>query len=212
MKLLTVGDSFTYGEELSNRNLAWPNLVADWLGYQLTNQAIVGGGNLQMVRKVVESYQDYDLVIIAWSHFARIEFADEHGIYDTWPGHRGITFVKELEFRSDLLKYIDRHYNDRYLYNQYLINIILVQNLLKQNNIKYLMLNAFGNNGEFENLADENLVSQIDLNNLIGGFGETMMEWTYGTAQGPRGHFLEAGHRIVAERINEHIRHLGWVS
>jgi hypothetical protein len=39
-----------------------------------------------------------------------------------------------------------------------------------------------------------------------------MMEWTYETPQGPGGHFLEQGHVIVADKINEYIRHLGWVS
>jgi hypothetical protein len=38
------------------------------------------------------------------------------------------------------------------------------------------------------------------------------MEWTYGTPRGPRGHFLEQGHEIVADKIYEYIRHLGWIS
>jgi hypothetical protein len=38
-----------------------------------------------------------------------------------------------------------------------------------------------------------------------------MMEWTYGSPQGPMGHFLEEGHAIVADKIYEHIRHLGWL-
>jgi hypothetical protein len=39
-----------------------------------------------------------------------------------------------------------------------------------------------------------------------------MMEWTYKTPQGPAGHFLEEGHQKVAEKINEYIRNIGWVS
>jgi hypothetical protein len=38
------------------------------------------------------------------------------------------------------------------------------------------------------------------------------MEWTFGSDQGPKGHFLEQGHEIVANKIYEHIRHLSWIS
>lgn len=211
MKLLTVGDSFTYGDELSDRSLAWPTLVADELGYELTNLALPSGGNTQVVRRVVENYQHADLVIIAWSHFARMEFADNLGVYDTWPGHSGIMFTGELSYRTELFKYLNRYYSDAYLYNQYLINIILLQNLLKQNNKRYLMLDAFGNNKEYQKLAT-GLVDQIDTSYYLGWPTETMMEWTNGCPRGPYGHFLEQGHQIVADKINEHIRNLGWVS
>jgi hypothetical protein len=39
-----------------------------------------------------------------------------------------------------------------------------------------------------------------------------MAEWTRGVQKGPGGHFLDDGHKKVADKINEHIRHLGWVS
>jgi hypothetical protein len=38
-----------------------------------------------------------------------------------------------------------------------------------------------------------------------------MMDWTYNTPKGPGGHFLEEGHAIVADKIYEHIRSLGWI-
>jgi hypothetical protein len=215
MKLLAVGDSFTYGDELVDRTLAWPYLVGQTLGYEVTNLAVPGGGNTQMVRSVVENYHEYDLIIVAWSHYARIEFADEFGIYDTWPGHRGIAFNGELSFRLTLLEYINRHHSDKYLFNQYLLNIILLQNLLTNNNQRYLMLNAFGNNVnhiDFKKYINCNLFKQINTNNIVGQFEETMMEWVYGCNKGPGGHFLEDGHQRVANKINEHIRNIGWVS
>jgi hypothetical protein len=212
MKLLTVGDSFTYGEELIDKTLAWPYLLGQSLGYEVTNLAKPGSGNTQMIRSVVENYHQFDLIIVAWSHYARIEFADEFGIYDTWPGHKGITFVENLLFRSTLLEYIDKHHNDKYLFNQYLLNSILLQNLLTNNNKKYLMLSSFGNNLDFKRYADPNLVNQVSVNNIVGQFEETMMEWAYRSPKGPNGHFLELGHQQVADKINEHIRNLGWVS
>ena len=39
MNVLAVGDSFTYGDELDNRKLAWPHLLADRFEWKLTNLA-----------------------------------------------------------------------------------------------------------------------------------------------------------------------------
>lgn len=212
MKLLTLGDSFTYGEELNDKDLAWPNLIALQLGYNLTNLAEPGSGNTRMVRNLLEHVKDYDIVIIAWSHFARMEFADDCGIYDTWPGHTGIFFKDKLSYRTRLLEYISKHHNDSYLYRQYLINIILVQHYLKANNKKFIMLDAFGNTYTVERNSNQDLVDQIDKELFLGWPNESMMDWTYNTTKGPNGHFLEDGHKRVADKIYEHIRHLGWVS
>jgi hypothetical protein len=210
MRLLTVGDSFTYGEELADLSSAWSNLLANKLGYELTNLAIPGGGNTQMIRHVVEQANNYDLVIIAWSHWARIEFADKHGVYDAWPGNQGLSFKDECEFRSRLLEYITKHHDDDYFYKQQLINVILTQQYLKSLGKKYLMVTAFADNSKVDAFAELN--DQIDRDFYIGWPNETMMEWTYGCPKGPKGHFLEQGHEIVSDKIYEHIRHLGWVS
>ena len=208
MKLLTIGDSFTYGEELSDRYSAWPYL----LGYEVTNLAEPSKSNNYMVRSVVENFQNYDLIIIAWSHFARIEFGDDLGVYDIWPGKSNCCFTGKQEYRKGIIDYISRHHSDSYLYTQYLINIILLQNFLTQQNKKYLMFDAFGNTHSDVRALNRELSQLVDSQYYLGWPNESMMEWTYGTTQGPRGHFLEAGHQIVAEKINEYIRHLGWIS
>jgi len=209
MRLLTVGDSFTYGEELSDVNNAWPFLLGKKLEYELTNLARPGSGNTRMVRHCIEQVNNYDLVIIAWSHFARTELADENGFYDLWPGGSSLPHKKFSPWRSEVIEYYSRHYNDQYLYNQYLINIVLLQNYLKILNKKYLMLDTFNNNSYRK---DNEVSNQIDQTYYIGWPDHTMMEWTYNTPQGPGGHFLEQGHEQVADKIYEHIRHLGWIS
>jgi hypothetical protein len=209
MKLLTVGDSFTYGEELTELTSSWPNLLADRLGYELTNLARPGSGNTRMVRHCVEQVDNYDIVIIAWSHFARTELADENGFYDIWPGCSTLAHKEFSPWRSEIIEYYLRHHSDQYLYNQYLIDIVLLQNYLTLHNKKYLMLDAFNNN----NYREDNKVSnQIDPTYYVGWPDETMMEWAYGLPLGPKGHFLEQGHKLVANKIYEHIRHLSWVS
>ena len=209
MKLLAVGDSFTYGEELSDLTNAWPYLLGNKLGYTVDNLAKPGSGNTRMARHAVEQINNYDLIIIAWSHFARTELADENGFYDIWPGCSVLPHKEFSSWRSEVINYYSKHHNDQYLYNQYLINIILIQQYLKFNNKKYIMLDTFGNNNYRKN---NTVVDQIDPRYYVGWPTTTMMEWTYKTPQGPNGHFLEQGHEIVANKIYEHIRHLGWIS
>jgi hypothetical protein len=213
MKLLTVGDSFTYGEELVDTSSTWPNLLANKLGYNLNNLAKPGSGNTRMVRHCVEQIKNYDLVIIAWSHFARIEMADENGFYDLWPGSSPLPHKIYSPWREEVINYINRHHSDEYLYKQYLLNIILLQHFLKANGKRYIMLDSFGNHQANERTSDTNkhLLDQIDSTYYVGWPKESMMEWTYGVKNGPYGHFLEEGHTRIAEKIYYHLEKLSWV-
>ena len=69
--------------------------------------------------------------------------------------------------------------------------------------------------GNLKNLISQgklsDLIDQIDTKSYIG-WPNTMMEMTHGVPKGPGGHFLEQGHEIVADKIYEYIRHLGWIS
>lgn len=215
MKLLAVGDSFTYGEELDDISNAWPYLLGKIIGYEVTNLGQPASSNDKIVRKVLENYHDYDLIIIAWSHYARIELADEYGIYDIWPGSNEAVFHhKDISFRKDIVKYITRYHNDSFNIKRYLGQVVLLQNFLENNSKKYLMVNTFGNNflrlfmrKEFSILTD-----QIDQSRFLGWPDEQFVTWTHHAPKGPNGHFLEEGHQLVAEKINEYIRTIGWVS
>jgi len=214
MRILTVGDSFTYGDELADIQQAWPYVLQNKLSCELTNLGKPSTGNTSMVRNVVEHASNYDLIIVAWSHYARMEFADRFGIYDTWPGHRGVMFTGNVGYRMELLNYINHHHSDKYLYRQYLINILLIQHFIQHHNKKYLMLDSFGNNFDDFRLDTQiaHLIKQVDKRYYIGWLKDNMTDWTYTTSKGPHGHFLEEGHAKVAEKIYEYIRHLGWIS
>lgn len=211
MRLLTVGDSFTYGEELDDLSNAWPHLLGKMLRYEVTNLGEPGTGNESIVRKVLTNYQDADLIVIAWSHFARLEFADECGIYDMWPGYGPWSQNAELAFRDEFSKYFTMHHNDAYMYNRYLNNMVLLQHFLKCNSKKYVMLESFGNVND-RYLGNQQLHSLVDLTHCLGWPTETMTGWAHPCQIGPNGHFLDDGHRKVAEKIYEHIRHLSWVA
>ena len=207
MKILTVGDSFTYGEELSDRNNAWPMLLQQKLYCIVTNLGEPGTGNTSMIRHVIDNIDDYDLFIIAWSHYARTEHSDELGTYDIWPGCTKKMFVGDLKYRHQLIEYNTKYHDDIYQYKQYLTGIILLQNYLTNNNKKYIMLDAFGNAIA---MRHDKLSKQIDFSYYLGWPNETMMDWAYGTRNGPGGHFLDEGHIKVADKIYEYIRFLGW--
>ncbi len=215
MKILTLGDSFTFGAELQHPDKdSWPFLLGNKLDSEITNLAKPGSGNTRMVRHAVEQIDNYDLIIIAWSHFARTELADENGFYDIWPGCSALPHKEFSSWRSDVINYYSKHHNDQYLYNQYLINIIVIQQYLKSNNKKYIMMDTFGNNNYRKNKYKKNntVVDQFDSTYYVGWPNEGMVEWMGDCPKGPGGHPLELGHQRIADKINEHIRHLGWIS
>jgi hypothetical protein len=217
MKILTVGDSFTFGEELEDRNRAWPFRLGELLGAEVVNMARPGSGNKRMIRYVIDyvaTEEHPDLVVVGWSSPGRMEFADEDGFFDLWPGYSGRAFMKEQPWRIELLKYMDRHHNEQYLYKQYLLDVILLQSFLEQQNIRYVMLRTVGN--EFYHNAyykeTKPIADLINTATYLGWPNMGMAEWTNGCERGPGGHFLDEGHQRVANKINEYIRNLGWLS
>ena len=210
--ILAAGDSFTYGEELSDRNVAWPYLVAAELGAAVTNTGIPSGGNTQITRNVIEhvlSDNPPDLVLIGWTSPGRVEFCDDEGTFDIWPGYAGKW--THHDHRSKLADYINRHHDAAYLYKQYITNIILLQTFLKYHNIKYLMMVVAGNEYYKNTFANEFIAlrGKVDADYFVGA-GKGMAEWTYKLPQGPNRHFLDEGHRVVADKVLAKIKLMGW--
>ena len=214
MKLLTLGDSFTYGEELSDLNNAWPYILGQKINYEVTNLGNPASSNDRIIRllleHLIENCKQTDLVVIGWSLLGRAELADELGYYDIWPG-AGRYYG---DHRSQIVKYISAYHSREAYFRKYLQQIILVQEFLKHRSIKYVMLDVLTNDyyRKQHKFAWDNYESQIDKINYIDFNNSGMCEWTSHTLKGERGHFLEEGHQIVANRIYEHIRNLGWVS
>ena len=219
-RLVVAGDSFTYGEELDNReNDCWAAQLASMLNIpNVENLAKPGSGNKLIVRSIVEQVCcgiPPDLVIIGWTSPGRMEFADHRGIYDIWPGYSGAGLWNTgQDWRLEQLNFINKYHDPKYLYNQYLIDIILLQSFLKQKNIKYLMMTTVANEFYHRTFMHQMhpLVEQVDSTYYVGWPTAGMAEWTQGCKKGPNKHFLEDGHKRVAEKLNEYIRNIGWVS
>jgi hypothetical protein len=218
--ILTVGDSFTYGEELSNLDLAWPRVLGSKCKSCVTNLGQPASSNDKIVRKTIERLinpleDSIDLVVIGWSSPGRAEFADDVGAYDVWPGYSGNLFVKDnARWRQELCNYVSKFHSMIYYYQKYLQQVILLQNFLENQNIKYVMLDTLQNDYYKQKFFDELpfYLDKINTDTFID-FGKAgMIEWAHECTFGPNGHFLEDGHQLVAEKIYEHIRNLGWIS
>lgn len=220
-RLLAVGDSFTYGDELDNVYDAWPYKLAKLIDYDAVNLGQSGCSNTSILRRTIveiagAANDKYDLVAIGWTSAGRVEWKDDIGTeYDLWPGYSGRgKFFHDHPWRNDWLDYINKYHNSEYLYQQYLVNVISLQSYLKANNIPYVMLNIVNN--EYYRISSlpglGYLAKEIDKTNFLGWDNYGMAEIAAACPKGPGGHPLELGHERIAEHINEHIRNLGWLS
>ena len=88
-RLYTIGDSWTYGDELDNpREESWPSVLSKDLGCKLINDGQSGAPNDWMFRKTIEwvSCQenlDDTILIVAWSEPNRREENYKFMLYES---------------------------------------------------------------------------------------------------------------------------------
>jgi len=216
--ILTVGDSFTYGEELSDINNAWPYQLGILCNAEVKNLGTPAASNDKIIRLTLDylfNYNQIDLVVIAWTSPGRFEFVDEVGYYDIWPGYSGNFFIgKESHWRNEILNYINKYHNSKALHLKYFQQVILLQSYFEHRNIKYIMMDVVSNDyyKKRDFFAIKKYIQQINIANFLGFRDSGMVDWAKNCKLGPLGHFLEDGHNIVANKIYEHIRNLSWIS
>ena len=209
-----IGDSFTFGEELPSRDLAWPAVFGRLAGREITNQGRPGSGNYRIVKRAMDAIlnESPEMIILGWTDPGRQEFADENGIYDLWAGRNTQRMDHSLT-RLELVKHLTAHDIPNYLYARWLRQIILIQALCQVKNVRCLMFSAC--NGEQWNRAHlgnhQQLANQINATEYAGWPSNGMTIWCHGSPRGQGMHPLEEGHAITANRIYEHIRTLEWV-
>ena len=205
MILYTVGDSFTYGQELPNpETQAWPALLSKKLGYDLVNRGKPGRGNNYIIKDVIKKVPKLkpNLVMVAWTSCGRMEFADSYSVYDIWPG-TARRFEKPYPHRDTIIKYITSYNNELHQYRSWLRSVILLQDFLKLRNIDYRFVNTFDNhnmNKEYAKHSQE-YTELIDTTQFIGWPDCSMVEWMADCPKGPHNHPLELGHERIANKI-----------
>ena len=226
--IFCVGDSFTFGDELPDlpywqretpSQLAWPSKLESLLGVTVVNRGKPACANSRIIKRAIDATLEkkYDIVIVAWSNPDRYEFIDQHELYSDWPGRnpRGL-MAKKLEWHQ----YLESRTTDDYFvwsHRRWLRDILLLQAFFTVNNQKYLMVQSHQSQHQnFLYLIHKNLhndlADHIDTKYFPGWPCEGFVEWIGLSPRGPNGHPLELGHQKIAEKINEYIRNLGWIS
>jgi hypothetical protein len=205
MLLYTLGDSFTYGEELPDpATQSWPALLANKLGYDLRNRGRPGCGNNYMIKTAIKEVPVIkpDLVIVSWTSCGRMEFADRCSVYDIWPGSDR-KFERPSPHRRTLEKYITTYNNEQHQYRSWLRSVILLQDFFKLRNINYRFINTFNNQQlSYKYLTNSKVYSDlIDTQQFLGWPYSGIVEWASGCPVGPRHHPLESGHVCIANAI-----------
>lgn len=210
-----IGDSFTYGEELDNRDNAWPLVLGKMLNQPATNLGKPATGNYRTVKRTMDAVLNGDasMIVIGWSDPARQEFGDDISITDLWAGRNYARMQSCNDHRINLIKYMTAYDVPEYYYAKWLRQIILVQSFCRANDVKCIMFSACNSEDYNKKYFDKytQLSKHIDTNTYIDWPMKGSADWTYGTPHGPGGHFLEEGHQRVAEKLNEYIRNLGWL-
>lgn len=144
-RLVTFGCSHVYGHGLPDCHIepdwpglnpskfAWPQLLADKLGYECINLAEPGIGNFEILMKIIKTnFLIDDIVITAWSYFDRFDFYKINDLEGN-----GIRFGNPSEeYKKIILNQSD---NTNYLEQNYWNNWLTIQHaelILNSKNIK----------------------------------------------------------------------------
>ena len=237
MKLYFIGCSHTFGDDLTDRDLAWPALIAKHLHCDFVNDAVSGGTNDRILYRTIKQANEFDRLYIAWtytSRFTRYRADNNHDVNFNTSLTNNL-YGNTPEFRD----YGKIHYafwhNELYSFKLWLQQIILLQRYLDSINKPYVMINADNNyinrwnvgwnsfNDSvksllcFDSMNDEqlfaehheiqNLISQINFTNYIDWDTWWITKLFSKFPLGPTGHLLEDGNAAVADHILEHDSH-----
>ena len=184
--ILVNGCSFTSGEESP---IAWPSLISDTV-----NIATPGASNDYILRTTVNYIEKNDVsrVIIAWTSPNRIEINQKH-----------LTPTSQRKY-GEIVDIVFQDWDNAWAVDKFLTQIKLLSTYLVHKQISYVFVSAF----DIQSIAG----SDPGCYSYLGWPNEGIVEWMGDCPKGPGGHPLELGHQRIADKIYEHIRHLGWIS
>ena len=217
MILYTNGCSFTWGDELSNRNSRFASLLANKLNCKLVDGSMNGSSNERILRTTFDYLQDPKtdlenlIVVIGWSGISRTEIYS-NGWCTITPTMMG-TDTRAIEY----YKHIQSEQQDNLkFYNQ----VLLLQLWLEKHNVKYFMFRIDsgqvkmvvkdGSNREVSDGYDTTHLSQqqikdINLKTFPSYISNTLTFREYGIQNGgglkPHGHPDEKSHELFTQYL-----------
>jgi len=218
MTILTLGDSFTFGAELSDlpspvagffgddyydqtshqtikmapSGQAWPSLLATQLAQPVDNHSVIGGSNSRIFRRAISdsSQKNYSLVICAWTQLSRIDIAYQDRECPAAANNPKWPWMKN---------YFADHFSEFQEQQRLLAQMLALQSYFKLRQLPYLFIKSFPI--AFRQELNY-LYNQLDLNYCVS-WDSSMTGLTARLPRGRHGHFLEDGHKVVADVIFE---------
>lgn len=200
--ILTLGDSFTYGEELDDLSQAWPYLLGQEFSCCVDNLAVPSGSNDRMFRLAVSetARQHYELVIVAWSDASRFEARVDDEVkcvniargYPAW-----------LPF------YYKHGYDDKLAHERWFTNMLALQQYFKSIGQPYLFC-TIGEVLTYDSYYEDfkHILDKLDLTYATSWPRDGFLSWQGDCAKGPYGHPLDLGHERIANKLAEYIKEL----
>lgn len=202
--ILTLGDSFTWGDELADRTAeAWPYLLGQRFNHEVTNLGEPGASNDQIVRLAVEETvkQRYDLVVVAWADQNRLEAWSEVDQQ-----------IKSINAHSTFMPWIQDYYkhsyNDEYNLEKKSLQMLLLQQHFKQIAQPYFFANVSGRHLAYRQNYNKfgYIWDTYDTSCIVGWYDGGLVEWAGDAPRGPNGHPLSLGHERIADEFTKYIK------
>lgn len=234
MRLYFNGCSHTYGDDLNNKNLAWPAVLSNQLGYSFVNDSMSGGTNDRIKYRTLKYADQFDKFYIAWtytSRFTRYRADNNHDVNFNAQMANSL-YGNTPEYQQYGKIHYSIWHNELYAFKIWLQDIILLQRFFESIKKPYVMINAdnnlidrwtvscelFNNSVKsllcFDLMDDEqlynehveiqNLIKQIDLSKYIGWNSWWLTQMLKYYPVGNTNHLLSEGHQVTAQYIIDH--------
>jgi hypothetical protein len=231
MKLYFNGCSHTWGDDLTDKSLAWPSIVAKNLQCDFVNDAVSGGTNDRIIYRTIKHAKEFDRFYIAWTYttrFTRYRADNNHDVNFN-PQLKNTLYGNTPEFKEYGKWHYGVWHNELFGFKIWLQNIILLQRYLDSINKSYVMINSANNHINlwtvdwnlfndsvkslvcFDLVSDEQLYQEhAEIQSLLKQINfDNFMYWnTWNIAQvcqthpvGPTNHSLAEGHQYIADRV-----------
>lgn len=194
-RLVAFGCSFTYGHSLPDcvgeleddgkdfgrpgdlpSQYAWPNLLAEKLGYDCLNLSVIGTGNYQILIDILRTdFKQDDVVIIGYSYFNRYDYYQmidrvDQGVQIKYEDVQHRKKINRSMLTSVLSNLNIQNYDEKMYWNNWL-SIQHAEMLLNYKNIQnYSFLNL-------PDVAQEHKPDLIELNNFFDDMQLTFKDY-----------------------------------
>lgn len=215
MKILCCGCSFTYGDELKDRNQAWPYRLATMLDSEVYNFGQQAASNRQILHQVIRGVEEHapDYVFVQWSLLYRTEHSDNDREYVVWPGRKFLGNPKPLW--REHVKWVSTYNQPEWYAEQYHFVTTLLDHYLTARSISFIQVD-FNPLDEwalpFTNWAKSNYYLQPNRYLTLQNAKQNICDWYHPYPKGSGQHPLEEGHQAIAQHYYEHYRNLSGIS